>query len=177
MVACNVGAAVFAGVCDPVTEAVAVRVVGVLTGGVVDCSVSAFAVAFVGAFVAGEVTAVAAAAATAVVTDAVPATVGTGKAVAVGAASVGEAIGVGEGIGVTVMIGSLLHAASNMLKQAKNGTRSWRARRHGTVANSLQISTQPYARYNNALPRGIARSFATVIRMTRHSFAHLTPEE
>jgi len=114
-----------------------VDVLAVLTGGVVGLSVVAF--------VAGEVTAVAAAAATAVVIDAVPATVGTGKAVAVDAAEVGAVIGVTEGTGVTVTIGSLLHATSNMLRQAKSGTRSWRVRRHGTVTNSLPIN-QPHNR-------------------------------
>jgi len=114
-----------------------VDVLAVLTGGVVGLSVDAF--------VAGEVTAVAATAATAVVTDAVPATVGTGRAVAVDAAEVGAVIGVTEGTGVTVMIGSLLHATSNMLRQAKSSTKSWRARRHGTVTNSLPIN-QPHNR-------------------------------
>jgi len=134
IVACAVVAAVRV---DVDADADAVDVLAVLTGGVVGLSV--------GAFVAGGITAVATAAATAVVIDAVPATVGTGRAVAVDAAEVGAVIGVTEGTGVTVTIGSLLHATSNMLRQAKSGTRSGCARRHGTVTNSLPIN-QPHIR-------------------------------
>jgi len=52
-----------------------------------------------------------------------PAMVGTGRGVALAIASVGGGMGDALGTGVTVTIASLLHAESNMLRQARNGTR------------------------------------------------------